>query len=59
MEIVLSVGFTDVIFRRERSDNRKYVCRSHASIVCTLLTALPILVNGPFLKYVAIKLLTP
>ena len=26
MEIVLSFGFADVIFRRERRDDRKYVC---------------------------------
>ena len=31
MEIVLPLGFADVIFRRERSDDRKYVCGSRAS----------------------------
>ena len=30
-EIVLSLMFADVIFRRERSDDRKYVCGSQAS----------------------------
>ena len=30
MEIVLPLGFADAIFRRERSDNQKYVCRSLA-----------------------------
>ena len=29
-EIVLPLGFADVIFRRERSDDRKYVCCSQA-----------------------------
>ena len=31
-EIVLPLGFADVIFRRERSDDRKCVCCSQASI---------------------------
>ena len=31
-EIVLSLMFADVIFRRERSDDRKYVCGSQATI---------------------------
>ena len=30
-EIILSLMFADVIFRRERSDDRKYVCGSQAS----------------------------
>ena len=30
-EIVLSLMFVDVIFRRERSDDWKYVCDSQAS----------------------------
>ena len=30
MEIILLLGFTDVIFRRERSDDRKYSCRLQA-----------------------------
>ena len=30
-EIVLSLMFADVIFRRERSDDRKYVCGSQAN----------------------------
>ena len=30
-EIVLPLGFADVIFRRERSDDRKYVCGSQAT----------------------------
>ena len=30
MEIVFSLGFADAIFRRERSDDRKYVCGSQA-----------------------------
>ena len=30
-EIVLPLGFADAIFRRERSDDRKYVCRSQAT----------------------------
>ena len=30
-EIVLLLGFVDVIFRRERSDDRKYVCASQAN----------------------------
>ena len=30
-EIDLPVGFAGVIFRRERSDNRKYVCGSQAT----------------------------
>ena len=30
MEIVLPLGFADAIFRRERSDNQKYVCCSLA-----------------------------
>ena len=30
MEIVLLLGFTDVIFRRERNDDRKYICASQA-----------------------------
>ena len=30
-EIVLPLWFADVIFRRERSDDRKYVCCSQAS----------------------------
>ena len=30
-EIVLLLGFADVIFRRERSDDRKYVCASQAN----------------------------
>ena len=29
-EIVLSLGFADAIFRRERSDDRKCVCGSQA-----------------------------
>ena len=32
-EIDLPVGFAGVIFRRERSDNRKYVCGSQATKV--------------------------
>ena len=31
-EIVLSFKFADVIFRRERGDDRKYVCGSLATI---------------------------
>ena len=31
MEIVLPLGFADVIFGRERSDDRKYACGSQAS----------------------------
>ena len=31
MEIVLLLGFTDAIFRRERSDDRKCVCASQAN----------------------------
>ena len=30
MEIVLPVTFTDVIFRRKRGSDRKYVCGSQA-----------------------------
>ena len=30
-EIVLPLGFADAIFRRDRSDNRKYVCCSQAN----------------------------
>ena len=30
-EIVLPLMFADVIFRRERSDDRKYVCGSQAN----------------------------
>ena len=30
-EIVLPLGLPDVIFRRERSDDRKYVCGSQAN----------------------------
>ena len=30
-EIVLLLGSADVIFRRERSDDQKYVCASQAS----------------------------
>ena len=32
-EIVLSLVFADVIFRRERNDDRKYVCGSQASFI--------------------------
>ena len=32
-EIVLLLGVADVIFRRERSDDRKYVCPSQATAV--------------------------
>ena len=32
-EIDLPLGFAGVIFRRERSDNRKYVCASQATKV--------------------------
>ena len=31
-EIVLSLGFADAIFRRERSDDRKCVCASQARV---------------------------
>ena len=31
-EIVLSLGFADAIFRRERSDDRKCVCCSQANL---------------------------
>ena len=31
-EIVLSLMFADVIFRRERGDDRKYVCGPQATI---------------------------
>ena len=33
-EIILPLMFADVIFRRERSDDRKYVCGSQASCGC-------------------------
>ena len=36
MEIVLLLGFADVIFRRERTDDWKYVCGSQAIPVATL-----------------------
>ena len=37
MEIVLALGFADVIFRRERSDDRKYVCGSQARTETTTI----------------------
>ena len=36
-EIVLPLGFADVILRRERSDDRKYLCGSQARRALTLL----------------------
>ena len=35
-EIVLPLIFADVIFRREKSDNRKYVCSLQPSFVGTV-----------------------
>ena len=44
MEIVLALGFADVIFRSERSDDRKYVCGSQARTETTTIKP----VNSPF-----------
>ena len=38
MEIVLSLGFADAIFRRERSDDRKCVCGSQARFHCIIVS---------------------
>ena len=35
-EIVLPLGFADAIFRRERSDDRKCVCCSQATVVTAI-----------------------
>ena len=36
-EIVLLLGFADVIFRSERSDDREYVCASQPTVAANFL----------------------